>query len=149
MGLLSGSVVQTGILSILPALLTGRASMMIPLSVMVAMFGMVSCPLPPIVPPLQVMAVPVMVIGAVPFNVPPPMGRAGTLGRPQPLGVGVSLLTWRLPTDVMLPSVVVPPMLFVVPVMLYAALTLFVPAPNTTMPAPLMDDAASKLLMVV
>ena len=58
-------------------------------------------------------------------------------------------MTVRSPTLVMLPSVVVAPLFFVAPVTLYAPLTLTLPAPKFTVPAPLMVEAASKVLVVV
>src|ERR1041384_65813 len=121
----------------------------LPLMVMVVPLGMESWPVPPMVPPLQFIDVPVMLIGAVPLSVPPCMVSVGVLMAEALLRVSVPLLTNRLPTLVMLPMVVVPPVFLVVPLMAYDAPTVFVPFWKTTVPAPLMIDAASKLLVVV
>src|SRR5215813_8217938 len=121
----------------------------LPLMVMVVPLGMESAPLPPMVPPLQFMDVPVMLIGAVPFKMPPCMVSVGVLRAEALLRVSVPATRARLPTPVMLLRVVVAPLLLVVPVMLYDAPTVLVPDWKTTVPAPAMDDAASKLLVVV
>ena len=136
---------------IVPALLTARVSMIgaLPVRVMVVPFGMESWPLPPMVPPLQFMAVPVMLIAAVPLRVPPCMVSVPVLSAETLLSVSVPPLTKRSPTLVMLLMVVVAPLFLVSVVMLYVPLTVFVPAWKITVPAPLIEDAASKLLVAV
>src|SRR5437868_9955590 len=112
---------------IVPALLIGRVSKNgTPLlTVMTVPLGMESVPLPPMVPPLQVMAALVRLMFAVPLSVPPCMVRVGMKSVPSRLGVCVPQLM-RI-DGVTLPA------------------TVFVPLETSSVPEPLMLEAASKL----
>src|ERR1051326_1171036 len=83
--------------TIVPALLTGRASMKTPLEVTVVPLGMESAPLPPMTPLLHVMEAPVRLIGAVPCIVPACMLSVGTLSAEAPLSVSVPPLAVMAP----------------------------------------------------
>src|SRR5437763_4932709 len=99
------------------------------LTVMTVPLGMESVPLPPMVPPLQVMAALVRLTFAVPLSVPPCMVRVGMLNVLALLSVSVPLL---MTIDVeTLPATVV------------------VPALVLRVPAPVIDDAASSDPVVV
>src|SRR5437660_6965033 len=112
---------------------------------MVVAAGVDSELLPPITPPLQVIALPVRLIVAVPLSVPPCIDSVGMESALPLLRVSVPPTTVRSPMLVMLFSVVAAPLAFVTPVMLYGALTVFVPPCHCTVPAPLIDDAASNV----
>src|SRR5438270_4793929 len=139
------------VMLIVPAFETGRPSRTVALllTVIVVVLGMVSVPLPAIVPPLQVLLLPVRAIGAAPLMMPPCIVSVGTETAPPLFSVSVPPVMVMSLVLVMELSVVVPPLLFVAPVMLYAPLTVFVPALKPTVPAPLMLLAASKVLVVV
>ena len=87
--------------------------------------GMVSVPLPPMVPLLHVEAAPVRPTFAVPLSVPPCMVRVGMLSVPALLRVSV------------------PPLMRIDGVTLPA--TVFVPLETSSVPEPLMLEAASKV----
>src|SRR5436190_5812771 len=109
-----------------PPLVTGRASMNgTPLMVMVVPEGMVSVPLPPMVPPDQFIAAPVRLTFPVPLNVPPLMVRVG-------IDCALGLLMLSVPLDMRTAVDSVP-------------LMLFVPLLHCSVPAPEMLDAASKV----
>src|SRR5713226_7659761 len=112
---------------------------------MVVPEGIVSCPLPAMVPPVHVIDVPVRLMAAVPLSVPPCMVRVGTESAEPLLRVRVPPVTVTSPTLVIAVPIVVVPLFFVAPLTLYVALTVFVPEPHCTVPAPLMNDPASKL----
>src|SRR5205085_3692258 len=126
-----------------PLFVMGRPSIVNELTVMVVPFGMVRSPLPPSVPFDHVIALFVTLIGSVPLSVPKLIASVGTLIAEVPLSVSVPLEMVSEPTLVMELRVVAPPLESVVPVTLYAALTVLVPLPHCTLPAPLMFDAAS------
>src|SRR5437667_11323345 len=89
---------------------------------MVVAPGMESVPLPPMVPPLQVIAVEVRLMFAVPLRVPPFIVSVGTLRVP-------ALLSVRVPPD----------MVIEVERLL---LTVLVPALHCSVPAPLVTEEA-------
>src|SRR5438876_3153 len=92
---------------------------------MVVAAGMVSAPLPAIVPLLQVMAEPVKLMAAEPLSVPPLMVRVG-------IDCPAALLTVRVPPLTTMPAEIVP-------------VTVLEPPDHCTVPAPLIVEAASKV----
>src|SRR6266851_5175635 len=92
---------------------------------MVVVAGIDSVPLPPIVPPLQVMAAPVRLIAAEPFSVPPYMARVGIV-------CVAALFTVKVPPETPRGVDMVPE-------------TVLVPDCHWTVPAPEMVDAASNV----
>ena len=85
---------------------------------MVVVLGMVSRPLPAMVPPVHVCVAPVRVIGAVPASVPPCMLSVATESVEAPLRVRVPPVTVTLPVLAMVPMVVAVAAFCVVPVTL-------------------------------
>src|ERR1051325_1182832 len=110
-----------------PLFVTGRVSKTMLDTVIVVPLGMVSAPPPPIVPALQVIDVPVRLIGSVPFTVPPDIASVVILSALAPFRVIVPLLAARLDSAAMLLSVFVPPACVCVPVTLYEPLIVVVP----------------------
>src|SRR5437763_14317289 len=109
---------------IVPAFVTGRASKKgTPVMVSVVPFGIDSAPLPPTVPPVQVIAAAVRLMAALPFSVPPCIVSAGI--------VCVAALL----------SVSVPP--FINRFVESVPLKVFVPLLTWNVPAPVTDEAAS------
>jgi len=131
---------------IVPPLLMARESnMQVPFRVRVVPPGMVKEPLPPTMPPVQVMAEPVRAIGAVPFSVPFCISSVAMLTVLAPFSVRVPPLTVTSPTLAMALIVVVAPEFFVVPVTPYVALMVLVPCENSMVPVPLKFEPESKL----
>src|ERR1043165_2100898 len=109
-----------------PAFVTGRASKKtVPLEVTVVPLGMVNWPLPLRVPPLQLLAAPVRVRGAVPLRVPPCRVSVG-------LDCVEALLIVKVPPATVRFAEMVPA-------------TVLVPLLICMVPAPLNVDAASKV----
>src|ERR1044072_4482931 len=103
----------------MPPLVTARVSMIgLLLQVIVAAAGMESEPVPPMVPEVQVIALPVRLIGAVPLSVPPLMVSVGMLSVLALLSVSVPPWAGPSPTLWMLLGVVVPPKALVAPMTL-------------------------------
>src|SRR3954451_1275027 len=99
-------------------------------------FGIETAPLPPSVPPVQLIEAEVTLIAAVPLSTPPCIASVGTVSGVALLRVSVPPLTRMLPVLVMLLSVAVAPVHLVRPLMPYDAPTVLVPPFQTTVPAP-------------
>src|SRR5437660_10235897 len=101
---------------------------------MVVAAGVDSELLPPITPPLQVIALPVRLIVAVPLSVPPCIESVGMESALPLLRVSVPPATVSALMLLMLFRVVVAPVGLVAVVVLYVALTGFVPPRHCTVP---------------
>src|ERR1043165_8467669 len=96
-----------------------------PLTLTVVPFGMVNCPLPPSVPPLQLLVAPVRAMGAVPLRTPPCRVNVG-------IDCVEALLIVNVPPTTVRFAEMVP-------------VRVLVPLLNCMVPAPLKVDAASKV----